>query len=171
MSNKENTFESNIDFSPATEKSNPFLSLLSNNEWESPWDQSLKSLVIECSFDFSKISSSMNQMYKTTAFSQKTCQKRWSMLHKQRKQKKIPQESNKEKTERIMKISAPSGSGQRMTLQELSESLPVTRTKKDFLDPTFKEFDKETDQIITGETITPSGNFFIIERVVNDVRV
>jgi len=151
------------------EKPNPLLALAMENKWETSWDDTLKGLVIECAFDFNSISSRMNQAFQTSAFTPDLCQKHWTDLHKQRKQKKTTattEETDQEKMNRIMKLSAPpvEGARKRMTLQELEESLPKTRNKTDFLDPTtLREFDRETDTTITGEKIKPSGKSLRID--------
>ncbi len=150
------------------DKPNPLLALAMENKWETSWDDTLKGLVIECAFDFPSISSRMNQAFQTSAFTPDICQKHWTDLHKQRKQKKTTNATNEEtdqdKMNRIMKLSAPpvEGARKRMTLQELEESLPKTRNKTDFLDPTtIREFDREIDTTITGEKIKPSGKTLI----------
>ena len=170
MHNKENTSAfgaetaSSQDFKPKDSlHSNPLVALNFENRWESSWDASLQNLVVECSFDFDMISSRLNKLHQTTAFNPDVCRRRWGEIHKQRKQGKNGKESDKEKMDRIIRLSAPPTEDDRKTIsvRELEEALPVTRTKRDFLDPNVKEFDKKTDTTIMGEDVQPSGKFKI----------
>jgi len=136
---------------------NPLLGVNFYNKWESSWDQTLQNLFQRYTNDFDVIASNMNLSFQTSAFTAQNCQNRWAELRQ--KDSSEQDSSTREKIDRLMKLSAPPYEDPRkkMTLQELEETLPATRKNKDFLDPSFLEFDKGVDETITGEKIKPSG--------------
>ena len=130
-----------------------------SSKWDPFWDDKLKKLVTECSFDFLKIANKMNIEFNTETITKERCQLRWKDIHTQRKmQQKETLSSSISNKGDSLEVKSPPILPKKTNLQEILDKLPEKRKELNLLDTnTIYEFDRKFDTTFDGKKIVPSG--------------
>ena len=106
---------------------------MENTKWDYYDEKLLKSLVIQYTFDFQKISEFFNKNIKHKAYTPEDCRRKWTQMA----QKKADSRSR---------------------FEDLIENLPQKRVAKDFLKVTERDLQSERSLQNDGSFAYPNGN-------------